>query len=89
MEKDIQKLAGKLGFRAIESKWSEYGDKPWLADLLKAEEEERERRSLEARLKEAQIGQFKPMVEFDWSWPEKIDRQFDGRFFLAIGRVAD
>ena len=72
---DIQKLAGRLGFRAIESQWSEYGDKPWLAPLLKAEEEERERRSLETRLKGAQIGQFKPMAEFDWSWPEKIDRQ--------------
>jgi len=75
MEKDLQKLAGQLGFRAIEANWSEYGGKPWLADLLKAEEEERERRSLSTRLKEAHIGTFKPMAEFDWSWPEKIDRQ--------------
>ena len=75
MEKDMRKLAAKLGFHAIESKWSEYGDKPWLADLLKAEAEERERRGLQTRLKDAQIGPFKPMAEFDWSWPEKIDRQ--------------
>ncbi len=73
--KDLQKLASRLGLRAIESNWSQYADEPWLADLLKAEESEREKRSLERRIREAQIGQFKPMAEFDWSWPEKVDRQ--------------
>jgi len=73
--KDLRKLASRLGLRAIESNWSQYADEPWLADFLKAEEEEREKRSLERRIREAQIGQFKPMAEFDWSWPETIDRQ--------------
>ena len=40
-----------------------------------AEEQERDRRSLERRIKEAHIGQFKPMSEFDWNWPTKIDRE--------------
>ncbi len=40
-----------------------------------AEEQEKDRRSLERRLREAQIGQFKPMSEFDWDWPTQIDRE--------------
>lgn len=72
--KELQKLAARLGFRAIESNWSDYADAPWLEDLLRAEENEREKRSLERRIKEAQIGQFKPMSDFNWSWPKKIDR---------------
>jgi DNA replication protein DnaC len=52
---------------------------------LKEEEKERERRSLESRIKEADIGQFKPLVEFDWSWPEKIDRdQVEELFSLSF-----
>jgi DNA replication protein DnaC len=37
---------------------------------------ERERRSLEWRLKESRIMNkgFKPMADFDWGWPDKIDR---------------
>jgi len=32
------------------------------------------RRSLERRLKEARIGRFKPLCDFDWSWPKRCDR---------------
>jgi DNA replication protein DnaC len=74
-KEDLKTLAGKLGFRAIEANWSEYGNQPWLESLLKAEEQERDRRSLERRIKDAEIGKFKPMSEFDWSWPKKIDRE--------------
>lgn len=37
---------------------------------------ERERRSLEWRLQDSKImnKSFKPMADFDWGWPEKIDR---------------
>ena len=37
---------------------------------------ERERRSLEWRLMDSRIRnkEFKPMADFDWGWPEKIDR---------------
>jgi DNA replication protein DnaC len=31
-------------------------------------------RSLERRLRAAHIGQFKPMADYDWSWPAQIDR---------------
>ena len=35
---------------------------------------ERARRSLERRLREAHIGRFKPLADFDWSWPKECDR---------------
>lgn len=73
--KELRKLAGTLGFRAIEANWHDYSDKEWLVPLLKAEEKEREGRGLQSRIKEAEIGQFKPIAEFDWSWPQKIDRE--------------
>lgn len=41
---------------------------------LRWEAEERGRRSLERRLREAHIGQFKPIADFDWSWPKQVDR---------------
>ena len=36
---------------------------------------ERKRRGLERRLRSAKIGKFKPLVDFDWQWPDKIDQQ--------------
>lgn len=46
----------------------------WVEDLLDWEEQERSRRSLERRLGSAHIGRFKPVCDFDWSWPKRCDR---------------
>jgi DNA replication protein DnaC len=46
----------------------------FLADLVGWEEQERARRSLERRLKEAHIGRFKPLCDFDWTWPKRCER---------------
>jgi DNA replication protein DnaC len=46
----------------------------WVEPLLDWEEQERARRSLERRLKTAHIGRFKPLCDFDWSWPKRCDR---------------
>ncbi len=45
-----------------------------LEELAKAEATERSRRSLERRLRMSGIRRFKPMADFDWSWPTKIER---------------
>lgn len=42
----------------------------WLAWELA----ERGQRSLERRVRAAHLGQFKPLADFDWSWPTQIDR---------------
>ena len=35
---------------------------------------ERGQRSLDRRVRAAHLGQFKPLADFDWSWPQLIDR---------------
>lgn len=38
------------------------------------EERDRTRRGLERRLTRSRLERFKPMVDYDWNWPKKIDR---------------
>jgi len=83
--KELKRLANDLGFHAIVANWNEYVEQSWLEPLLKEEEKECQRRSLERRIKEADIGQFKPLAEFDWSWPKEIDRdQVEELFSLSF-----
>ena len=65
----------RLGLFGLLASWSEIADQPWLPQLVAIEERERKRRSLERRLLNARIGAFKPIADFDWSWPSKIDRE--------------
>ncbi len=46
-----------------------------LEHIVEVETKDRTRRSLERRLRRSQIGRFKPMADFDWSWPKDLDRQ--------------
>jgi len=71
---DLRALASKLGFHGIARNWEEYSKLPWVAELLVMEQKDKEQRNLDARLKEAKIGSFKPMAEFNWDWPVSIDR---------------
>jgi DNA replication protein DnaC len=45
-----------------------------LEELCRAEIQERSRRSLERRLRLSAIKSFKPLADFEWNWPTKIDR---------------
>lgn len=71
----LKEKARQLGFRTIAANWEEYEHQEWLKPLLMAEEEERARRAFDRRIREARIGQFKPIADFDWKWPQKIDRE--------------
>lgn len=80
---DLKNQALQLKLHGLLAHWEEVCDAPWLADLLTWEEQERARRGLERRLSRARIGAFKPLADFDWSWPKKIDRaQVDDLFRL-------
>jgi DNA replication protein DnaC len=57
--------------RAAKARW---GAHQILEQVVKTEAAERSRRSLERRLRISGIKSFKPMADFDWSWPLKIDR---------------
>jgi DNA replication protein DnaC len=72
--KELQSRLKQLGFHGLLAHWEEIHNAPWLSSLLAWEEAERQRRSLERRLSNARLGRFKPMADFDWSWPRKIDR---------------
>lgn len=75
----------QLGLYGLLAHWEEVATKPWLPELLGLEERERQRRSLERRLRTAKIGSIKPMSDFDWTWPRKIDREaIDELFALAF-----
>jgi len=63
-----------LGLYALARADDEVLAQPWVRELLNIEEPERRRRSLERRLANARIGAFKPIADFDWQWPEAIDR---------------
>jgi DNA replication protein DnaC len=72
---DMKLRLKALGLFGLLAGWEQVAEKPWLPELLAIEERERQKRSLERRLKNARIGLFKPMVDFDWSWPKKLDRE--------------
>ena len=57
--------------RATKSRWS---PQLMLEEMARSELHERSRRSVERRLRLARIGRFRPMADFDWHWPKKIDR---------------
>lgn len=71
----LRERTHRLGLYGLLARWDEVGGQPWISTLLDCEEEERQRRSLERRIRDAKIGTFKPMCDFDWNWPTEIDRQ--------------
>lgn len=70
----LRKRATALHLNGLVAHWSEVATADWLPKLLEWEEEERTRRSLERRLKDARIGRFKQLADFDWKWPTRCDR---------------
>ena len=78
-----------LGLHGLLARWDELADQPWLPMVIDIEEAERRRRSLARRLDDARLGAFKPIADFDWSWPRKIDRlaveECFGLGFIAEG----
>lgn len=63
-----------LQLHGVLAHWAECANEPWIDPLLAWEETERARRSLERRLRCAHIGKFKPLADFDWSWPQQCDQ---------------
>jgi DNA replication protein DnaC len=57
--------------RATKGRWS---PRLLLEELGRAETQERSRRSLERRLRRSTLRSFKPMADFNWSWPTKLER---------------
>jgi DNA replication protein DnaC len=57
--------------KATQKRWGPVDVLSHVADLETAE---RARRSVERRMKSSRLGRFKPMADFEWNWPTRIDR---------------
>jgi len=70
---DLQERARTLGLNGLLQHWHEID--PTIAEhLVGWEESERARRSQERRLRQAKLGRFKAISDFDWTWPRQCDR---------------
>lgn len=80
---ELKQQAQALGLHGLLAHWKEVHQEPWLSHLLAWEQQERARRGLERRLRGARLGTFKPLADFDFAWPKKLDRaQLDDLFQL-------
>ena len=77
----LQERAEALKLHGLLAHWDEIAEAPWLESLIDWEEQERTRRGLERRLRRARLGSFKPIADFDWDWPKKIDRDLVDELF--------
>ena len=84
MNRDLNEQLRSLGLRhtaevlddivalATKNRW---GAHQLFEHVARIEAEDRARRSLERRLGRSKLGKFKPMADFDWAWPKRIDRE--------------
>lgn len=73
----LKQQAIELKLYGVQRYWQELTQEqlPWLEKILNWESTERQHRSLQHRLNHAKLGRFKPLKDFDWQWPSKIDPQ--------------
>lgn len=91
MMNDLAKRLSALGLRASANALGDlltragsrrFSPQDFLEEIVLLESADRSRKSLERRLSCSRIGSFKPITDFDWSWPKKIDRALIERALL-------
>jgi DNA replication protein DnaC len=72
----LSRQASELKLHGLLTHWHEISEEQhaMIAQWLGWELISRKQRSLERRLTNAKLGQFKSLTEFDWEWPENIDQ---------------
>jgi len=85
---DLRERIHTLGLHGLLEHFDEVADADWLPWMVELEEVERKRRSLERRVRNAKLGRFKSMTDFDWAWPEQLDRSLVNELF-ELGFVKD
>ncbi|WP_454741352.1 IS21-like element helper ATPase IstB [Cupriavidus necator] len=70
----LRSRAQALRLNGLVEHWSEVDGAEWVAPLIQWEEDERAHRSLQRRIRDARLGKFKSLGDFDWKWPKRIDR---------------
>jgi len=75
---ELRAQATELRLHGLLAHWDELMGQPETEQRVRQwlgwESAERAHRSLERRLREAHLGRFKPLADFDWSWPTQCDR---------------
>ena len=71
----LRKRLHQLGLFGLLGQDNATLSQPWVEQLITFEHDERQRRSLLRRLRDAKLGPFKPLADFDWHWPQRIDRE--------------
>jgi DNA replication protein DnaC len=72
----LKQCATDLKLHGLLAHWEEleHPTPAWVKQLLHWEENERHNRGLQRRLRNARLGSFKPLVDFDWQWPKQLDQ---------------
>jgi DNA replication protein DnaC len=96
---NLREQLERIGLRAVAAQLNDmlanatrqrWSPRQLLEQLVQVEVAERAHRSLERRLRTAEIRRFKPMADFDWTWPKRIERDVIERAltldFLAEAR---
>lgn len=82
--------ATALGLHGLVAHLPQVDTQAWVPTLLDWEESERASRGLSRRIQAAHIGRFRPMADFDYAWPKKLDRDaLDDAFRLDFLTAAD
>lgn len=73
---ELNERAAALQLTGLLAHWDEIDEQQlaFIHQLVGWEETERRRRGLERRLRNAHLGRFKPLSEFDWQWPKRCDQ---------------
>ncbi len=98
-QNDLQTQLIRIGLRATASNLDDLiaratrqrlSPRDLIEEIARAETADRSSRSLRRLLGQARIGRFRPIADFDWSWPQKIDRDLIERAlsldFISEGR---
>lgn len=82
MSDNLEQRIRAIGLIGLAARIDEIRNEPWLERVITIETEERQRRGFDSRFKNSKLGRFKPMADYDWSWPRAIDRLAIDELFL-------
>lgn len=83
MNNDLSQQLSQIGLRATAQTLDDFlarsikqklSPLQLLEEIVRMESQDKTARNLQRRLSSAHLGRFKPIIDFDWAWPKKIDR---------------
>ena len=70
----LHHLAGHLSDVIATATKKRLSPQALIEEIARREADEKTRRGVERRIRSARLGRFKPLCDFDWNWPKKINR---------------